>query len=52
MDVPSFNRLSPSSRILNLAGVPNSFNKATTATGSVAHTIEENKKQEDQLNSE
>ena len=37
--VPSFNKLSPSNKILNLIGVPNSFNRATTATGSVAAKI-------------
>jgi hypothetical protein len=34
--VPSFNSDSPSTRVLNLTLAPNYFNKATTATGSVA----------------
>lgn len=34
--VPSLNKASPSIRVLNLTLAPNSFNKATTATGSVA----------------
>ena len=34
--VPSFIKDSPSTRVLNLTLAPNSFNKATTATGSVA----------------
>ena len=49
IDEPSFNKLSPSKSILNLIGVPNSFNKATTATGSVALIIAENANENGQL---
>lgn len=38
--VPSLNKDSPSNIILKLTAVPISFNKATTATGSVAATID------------
>ncbi len=34
--VPSFNKDSPSTKVLNLTLAPNYFSKATTATGSVA----------------
>lgn len=34
--VPSFNKLSPSTKVLNLTLAPNSFKRETTATGSVA----------------
>lgn len=37
--VPSFNRDSPSIRVLNLTLAPNSFIRAITATGSVADSI-------------
>ena len=36
MAEPSLNKASPSIKVLNLTLAPNSFNKATTATGSVA----------------
>ena len=39
---PSFNKLSPSNKILNLEGVPNSLSNDTTATGSVEETTAEN----------
>lgn len=39
MAVPSFNNDSPSNNTSNLTGAPTSFNKATTATGSVALII-------------
>ena len=48
---PSFNKLSPSSRILNLEGVPNSLSKDTTATGSVEETTAENINKDHQENS-
>ena len=51
MAVPSFNKLSPSNNVLNLKGVPRSFNKATTATGSVEHIILDNVKTADHENS-
>ena len=38
--VPSLSKLSPSRSILNVIEVPNSFKRATTATGSVADKIE------------
>jgi hypothetical protein len=46
--VPSFRRLSPSNKTLNYLLVPISFNKATTATGSVAEIIAEKVKAADQ----
>lgn len=36
MAVPSFNKDSPSIKCPNLTEAPNSFKRATTATGSVA----------------
>ena len=45
--VPSFNKDSPSTKVLNLTLAPNSFSKATTATGSVALNIAPNIKASD-----
>ena len=44
MAVPSFNRDSPSIRVLNLTLAPSSFIRAITATGSVADNIAPNVK--------
>ena len=44
MAVPSFKRDSPSIRVPSFLLAPNSFNRATTATGSVALTTTPNRK--------
>ena len=43
MAVASFNKDSPSTRIVSLSGAPNSLNKEITATGSVAEIKAPNK---------
>jgi len=40
--VPSLSRLSPSIKVLSFLEAPSSFSNATTATGSVADTIDPN----------